>query len=93
MGKFAQFDCTKPLRSHAEPKTGGDCVQVVNRYIDQGTAELVPGVLFIDEVWPSLDKLMAHCDSHPVVRIVLQQGRDSKRSLLPSAPSQAGAKR
>jgi len=23
---------------------------VVNRYIDQGTAELVPGVLFIDEV-------------------------------------------
>jgi len=24
--------------------------QVVNRYIDQGTAELVPGVLFIDEV-------------------------------------------
>ena len=25
-------------------------IQVVNRYIDQGTAELVPGVLFIDEV-------------------------------------------
>ena len=24
--------------------------KVVNRYIDQGTAELVPGVLFIDEV-------------------------------------------
>jgi DNA helicase TIP49 (TBP-interacting protein) len=23
---------------------------VVNRYIDQGVAELVPGVLFIDEV-------------------------------------------
>lgn len=23
---------------------------MVNRYIDQGTAELVPGVLFIDEV-------------------------------------------
>ena len=31
--------------SHA---SGG--MQVVNRYIDQGTAELVPGVLFIDEV-------------------------------------------
>jgi len=29
-----------------------DCLllQVVNRYIDQGVAELVPGVLFIDEV-------------------------------------------
>ena len=26
------------------------CTQVVNRYIDQGVAELVPGVLFIDEV-------------------------------------------
>lgn len=26
------------------------CLQVVNRYIDQGVAELVPGVLFIDEV-------------------------------------------
>ncbi len=25
-------------------------MQVVNRYIDQGVAELVPGVLFIDEV-------------------------------------------
>ena len=24
--------------------------QVVNKYIDQGIAELVPGVLFIDEV-------------------------------------------
>ncbi len=27
-----------------------DSLQVVNRYIDQGIAELVPGVLFIDEV-------------------------------------------
>lgn len=26
------------------------CAQVVNRYIDQGVAELVPGVLFVDEV-------------------------------------------
>ena len=26
------------------------CSQVVNKYIDQGIAELVPGVLFIDEV-------------------------------------------
>lgn len=25
-------------------------LQVVNRYIDEGVAELVPGVLFIDEV-------------------------------------------
>lgn len=25
-------------------------IQVVNKYIDQGVAELVPGVLFVDEV-------------------------------------------
>lgn len=25
-------------------------LQVVNKYIDQGVAELVPGVLFVDEV-------------------------------------------
>lgn len=25
-------------------------VKVVNKYIDQGVAELVPGVLFVDEV-------------------------------------------
>lgn len=28
----------------------GNQLQVVNRYIDEGVAELVPGVLFIDEV-------------------------------------------
>ena len=32
------------------------CPQVVNRYIDTGVAELIPGVLFIDEVrvWEQL---------------------------------------
>ena len=29
--------------------------QVVNRYIDEGVAELVPGVLFIDEVFFSFN--------------------------------------
>lgn len=29
-------------------------IQVVNKYIDQGIAELVPGVLFIDEVFSFL---------------------------------------
>ena len=49
--QFALYtpDPPKPLRCHAVPETVGDYVQVVNRYIDQGTAELVPGVLFIDE--------------------------------------------
>ena len=31
-------------------KLRGEINKVVNRYIDQGVAELVPGVLFIDEV-------------------------------------------
>ena len=29
---------------------GTNFLQVVNKYIDQGVAELVPGVLFVDEV-------------------------------------------
>ena len=33
-----------------EVKHWAHALQVVNRYIDQGVAELVPGVLFIDEV-------------------------------------------
>lgn len=33
-----------------KPRVHCRCLQVVNRYIDQGVAELVPGVLFIDEV-------------------------------------------
>jgi DNA helicase TIP49 (TBP-interacting protein) len=32
-------------------------VQVVNRYIDQGVAELVPGVLFVDEV----NRILSYC--------------------------------
>ena len=40
-------------------------VQVVNRYIDQGMAELVPGVLFVDEVNLILPlhfvSVMMHC--------------------------------
>lgn len=31
-------------------KLRGEINKVVNKYIDQGVAELVPGVLFIDEV-------------------------------------------
>lgn len=30
--------------------TGAEINRVVNKYLDQGVAELVPGVLFIDEV-------------------------------------------
>lgn len=38
------------IRLHHKDHLLLHAAQVVNRYIDQGTAELVPGVLFIDEV-------------------------------------------
>ncbi len=42
MGKPKKTEITEKLRTEIN--------KVVNRYIDQGVAELVPGVLFIDEV-------------------------------------------
>ena len=40
----------KPKKTEVTDKLRGEINKVVNRYIDQGIAELVPGVLFIDEV-------------------------------------------
>jgi len=40
----------KPKKTEITDKLRGEINKVVNRYIDQGIAELVPGVLFIDEV-------------------------------------------
>merc|ERR1712134_223611 len=45
MGQFM-----KPRKTEATEKLRMEINKVVNRYIDQGVAELVPGVLFIDEV-------------------------------------------
>jgi len=42
LGKSKKTEITDKLRSEIN--------KVVNRYIDQGVAELVPGVLFVDEV-------------------------------------------
>lgn len=64
MEKFKRnFPCFKPhpltYSSLAEKPTSfflfsdklrGEINKVVNKYIDQGIAELVPGVLFVDEV-------------------------------------------
>merc|ERR1711970_1513080 len=41
---------TKPRKTEITEKLRLEINKVVNRYIDQGVAELVPGVLFIDEV-------------------------------------------
>ena len=40
----------KPRKTEITEKLRVEINKVVNRYIDQGVAELVPGVLFIDEV-------------------------------------------
>lgn len=40
----------KPKKTEITEKLRQDINKMVNRYIDQGIAELVPGVLFIDEV-------------------------------------------
>eukprot|EP00916_Digyalum_oweni_P006702 GHVL01011423.1.p1 GENE.GHVL01011423.1~~GHVL01011423.1.p1 ORF type:complete len:456 (-),score=91.08 GHVL01011423.1:346-1713(-) len=40
----------KQRKTEITDKLRGEINKVVNRYIDQGLAELVPGVLFIDEV-------------------------------------------
>jgi len=45
MGQLA-----KPKKTEVTEKLRTEINRVVNRYIDQGVAELVPGVLFIDEV-------------------------------------------
>ena len=40
----------KPKKTEITEKLRLEINKVVNRYIDNGVAELVPGVLFIDEV-------------------------------------------
>lgn len=40
----------KPKKTEITEKLRAEINRVVNRYIDQGIAELVPGVLFVDEV-------------------------------------------
>lgn len=41
---------TKPKKTEITDKLRSEINKVVEKYIDQGVAELVPGVLFIDEV-------------------------------------------
>ena len=40
----------KQRKTEITEKLRGEVNKVVNSYIDQGIAELIPGVLFIDEV-------------------------------------------
>lgn len=51
-GDFFSFinQINKPKKTEITDKLRTEVNKVVNRYIEQGIAELVPGVLFIDEV-------------------------------------------
>lgn len=40
----------KPKKTEITEKLRAEINKVVNKYIEQGVAELVPGVLFVDEV-------------------------------------------
>lgn len=44
----------KPKKTEITDKLRKEINKVVNKYIEQGVAELVPGVLFIDEVFLNL---------------------------------------
>ena len=45
----------KPKKMEITDKLRQEINKVVNKYIDQGVAELIPGVLFIDEVSSTKD--------------------------------------
>lgn len=56
----------KPKKTEITDKLRKEINKVVNKYIDQGVAELVPGVLFIDEV--SIIWLFIYsCDTHVII--------------------------
>uniref|UniRef100_A0A8C7QWJ4 RuvB-like helicase n=1 Tax=Oncorhynchus mykiss TaxID=8022 RepID=A0A8C7QWJ4_ONCMY len=71
----------KPKKTEITDKLRAEINKVVNRYIDQGVAELVPGVLFVDEV-RMLDiesftylKLLLPCPSTCVVTGCVTENR------------------
>lgn len=63
----------KPKKTEITEKLRQEINKVVNKYIDQGIAELVPGVLFIDEVGGGVANLLGAHAGHRVVHLP-QQG-------------------
>lgn len=49
----------KPRKTEITEKLRLEINKIVNKYIEQGVAELVPGVLFIDEVCCSADMIIS----------------------------------
>jgi hypothetical protein len=65
----------KPKMTEITDKLRGEINKVVSKYIDQGVAELVPGVLFIDEV----------CYPRPSLAYLDESGIVWLKSLTPRA--------
>lgn len=71
----------RPRRTEVTEKLRAEINSVVNRYIESGTAELVPGVLFIDEAhmldlecWAFLNRAVESSIA-PVVILATNRGR------------------
>lgn len=64
MGQLA-----KPKKTEITEKLRSEINRVVNRYIDQGVAELVPGVLFIDEVSVLFIFIMCNVESNLIASL------------------------
>ncbi|KAF4313007.1 putative AAA family ATPase protein [Botryosphaeria dothidea] len=85
----------KPRKTEITDKLRAEINKVVNKYIDQGVAELVPGVLFIDEVhmldletFTFLNRALESTIS-PIVILASNRGlcpiRGAENALPPSA--------
>ncbi|OQO08492.1 RuvB-like helicase 1 [Cryoendolithus antarcticus] len=87
----------KPRKTEITEKLRGEINKVVNKYIDQGVAELVPGVLFIDEVhmldiecFTYLNRALESSIS-PIVILASNRGLTTIRGTTsPLAPSDPG---
>ncbi|KAF2718455.1 ATP-dependent DNA helicase pontin [Polychaeton citri CBS 116435] len=87
----------KPRKTEITEKLRGEINKVVNKYIDQGVAELVPGVLFIDEVhmldmecFTYLNRALESTFS-PIVILASNRGLTTIRGTTsPHAPNDPG---
>ena len=75
----------RPRRTELTEKLRGEINAVVNKYIESGTAELVPGVLFIDEAhmldlecWAFLNRAV-ESSLAPIIILATNRGRCAVR--------------
>lgn len=74
----------KPKMTEITDKLRAEINKVVSKYIDQGVAELVPGVLFIDEVrfrvWSFVDELVVLTSCRPTCSTLSASRTSTARS-------------